>query len=108
MASPAHHRLPDKYRVRRTAAEEAVLLEISTQWGVPVVEIIHGGQQRNTVAARRAACLRFRALGYSLKQIGKILGGMHYTSILYHVGPKPAAVPPVPAPCPDLSGEWAI
>lgn len=60
------------------------------------------------VAARRDAMLELRARGYSLPQIGRWIGGMHHTTVMYHVGKMPPKPVDTAIPVPDYSGEWAI
>lgn len=65
------------------------------------------------VRARRDVICQLRRRGYSLTRIGRLLGGLHHSSVLYNLKqaeqkpPKPT-VPTWNPDVPDESGIWAI
>ena len=82
---------------------------------------IRDGRQRSysAVAARRELAREFRAKGYSTTVIGRYLGGLHHSSVLYMLRDHPdrkqrgstlpgAGTPGQHETDMDLSGEWAI
>lgn len=78
--------------------------------------VLGGSQGREVVAARRDAIHALRSFGMSTPLIGKMLGGLHHSSVLHHLKISPATprasaraiVPDYSFPVPDYSGEWAI
>ena len=106
MASPGSY-IHQLSGIRRPPRAEAVLKGVAVEFQLPIAEIVAGRQFKKNVAARREACRRLRAIGYSLGQIGTYMGGLHHTTILHHVRDVVVELE-TPAPIPDLSGEWAI
>ena len=92
----------------------AVIEKVADLHGVPVDYLRDTSmRERQIVIARREAIVKLAAKGYSIKVIGRSLGGMHHASIYYALGltKKRPWVQPLmtsEAPVPDLSGEWAI
>ncbi len=58
-------------------------------------------------AARRSAMKRLRDLGYSTPMIGRLLGGLHHSSVVCGLK-KRSKETDFSFPVPDYSGEWAI
>jgi chromosomal replication initiation ATPase DnaA len=81
-----------------------VISEACAAEGVWPASVVRGCRARRVVAARRRAIRKLRDLGYSLPKIGRMLGGLHHTSVAYHL----AGYEPYSPDTPDLSGEWAI
>ena len=73
--------------------------------------ILSGSHERRVVEARRDAIIDLRYRGkYTLSEIGKMVGGIHHSSVKYHLDLVAPYIPqkPFDPDIPDLSGEWAI
>lgn len=103
-------------RLRRASAAyrppivNTILKSAADAHGLPISALLIRCQEPLNVAARRQAMREMFKLGYSLPRIGKYLGGMHHTSVLYHVL---ALVRPAPQEwetreLADDSGWWSI
>ena len=70
--------------------------------------VMKGPQHAAVVRARRQAISALRVLGYSTPLIGRMLGGLHHTTVLYHLQKAPDLPrEPFDAGAPDESGVWA-
>ena len=88
---------------RRPRIISTLIEDVFRRHNVNPYYIDHRSNHAPVVAARRDAMIALRNRGYSLSQIGMWMGGMHHTTVQYHVGKlRPLA----DAPVPDLSGEW--
>jgi chromosomal replication initiation ATPase DnaA len=93
-----------------------IIQAASIRFTIPA-RFIRDGTQRHgpAVAARRQIARELHSLGYSTTLIGRWLGGLNHSSVLYMLrnitGVKRRGALPgdlKSAPFPDLSGEWAI
>jgi chromosomal replication initiation ATPase DnaA len=78
--------------------------------GILPSEVLCDSHYPAFVRARREVMQTLRRSGYSLTRIGKVLGGLHHSTVLHHLQSVPQA-PPAPAfnpDVPDESGIWAI
>lgn len=67
----------------RYKAWQDLLREVCCRTGIPL-HVLRSRQRHPALTAARALAVReLRAAGYSLPQIGRILGGRHHTTILY-------------------------
>ncbi len=88
--------------------------EAAVQFGMLDSEVLAPGKTKFKVSARWHVASELRRRGYSLPEIGRMMGGYHHTTIMnllcarrYRHEPRP----PLGAwdrDAPDLSGEWAI
>ena len=67
----------------------AVIKAAADSENVTVGNILNGPRTQDVVRAKRKAAIALRAAGKSLPQIGRFLGGMHHTSIINLLKPKP-------------------
>ena len=100
---------------------QTILSTMAAKWSTTTAVILSGAQHANVVGARGEAIRELRKAGFSTTQIGRYLGGLHHTTVLYHCGVQsgvksprvktPYNRPPgirwddLPA---DESGIWAI
>lgn len=97
-------------RVLRIIAQAAI------DWGVAISHVQNTSfHDPRVVMARRQAVKEIHELGFSSAMVGRFLGGMHHTSVLYALKQtaRPKRLPkifPKPASSPEEfeSGEWAI
>lgn len=72
------------------ATVRAIIRAAGYKFAVPPCYIRDGRQRSNhAVAARRQIARDLSALGYSTTQIGRWLGGLHHTSVLYMLKDHP-------------------
>jgi chromosomal replication initiation ATPase DnaA len=68
--------------------------------------VLKGSNEPVCVRARHQAIWELRRLGYSTPLIGRLLGGLHHSTVLYHLRQELPLPPPVCYDAPDESGLW--
>lgn len=91
---------------------KSVIREVSFRYNVQARAICGPSKEQRIVRARRATALQLRKLGMSLSEIGKSIGGRHYSSVAnllkrYGSIEVDSAIDCRNMPA-DYSGEWAI
>lgn len=74
------------------SAVEAIKRRIAAEAGITVEELVSKSREWRFVAPRRRFVREIRPLGFSLPEIGRLLGGRHHTTVLHLLrndGPKP-------------------
>lgn len=92
-----------------------IKLEVADKHGVTVAAIDSRRRAKKLVAARQECMYRIRVeLGYGMPRIGRILGGMDNTTVLYGIGCY-AIVHDLPFPTPGTErvlmkrpGKWML
>jgi hypothetical protein len=85
----------------------------AADWNVTSAAILSGTKVGDTARARRQVMQTLARQGYGQSQIARWLG-LHPSSVNYGVRLKDGDIAKTlrekldDAPCPDLSGEWAI
>ncbi len=108
ISAPANPRVP--WNANKPRAVVAAIQAAADACHVTPRMILGGSHEREVVAARKQAIHALREFGLSTPLIGKMMGGIHHTSVLHHMKSKPKTAPVMDFtyPVPDLSGEWAI
>jgi len=73
---------------------ERIVEETAREHGLPVGDVYGGGREAHVVAARAQAIRRVeRETQLTLKQIGRLFGGLDHSSVIHHLrnGAKDAA-----------------
>lgn len=111
------------WNLGRPRAISKLIQEVATRRELMPSEILSDSQEPPFVMARREIMIELRKRGYSLTRIGKALGGLHHSTVLYNLQqpltPAQAVVEPVVPQrvpqaatytfdVPDESGIWAI
>lgn len=119
LAAKEHNepRLPAS--TRRPPAAEAIICDVVRELGITREELFSDRRFPILVEARSRIIIRLHELKYSSTRIGRVLGGMHHTAVLYHLGRsisgevrpkngKRKAPEIYDLTAPDESGIWAI
>lgn len=101
----------------RPARIEAVIKLACTEYEITRAQFFQVPRSRSIKAARGFACRELRKLNMHYKEIARVLGFRHHTSVMHHCKEmQPGTTDPTTRPVepsfnpdlPDLSGEWNI
>lgn len=94
----------------KSSREQEAIIRAANAHGISPRMVLSKSHEPDIVAARRDVIVELRKARYSCCKIGKVLGGLHHTTILHHLRKVEPLTPQrsFDFEIPDTSGEWAI